>query len=481
MSPEDRYQIYDQLYKAYSHYNLDEALNLAKEKKRIALQLNNEQRVYEAEMNIAEMLGKMGMYKETFDIIDRLKRTKLDKNLWGYYFHVYHSIYSLLWKSALAKEEKDRYKSLIALYKDSLLQTYDTASIVYKLNYSAKLIDDNQAASALAFMTNCYKQLKTQDAETGPVAYGLASAYEAVGNMEQQKKYLAITALTDIRAAAKSYIALRKLAVLLYQEGDLGRAYAYIKCAMEDAHFAKARYRMIEISEALPIIVAAYNKKMQEEKNTLSWYLIAISVLFVGLFLAAAFIYKQLRKISATELLVKKKNSELTQINEQLKELNGRLSESDQVKEVYIGYVFNLCSSYINKLENYRINLYKKLKAKQTDEALKMTGTASLVTNELREFFQNFDAVFLNIYPRFIEEFNKLLKEDEQVLPRTGDILTPELRVFALVRLGISDSSKIADFLHYSPQTVYNYKLKIKNKLAIPRDDFMDKIQQIGK
>ncbi len=479
--PLSRYQLYSQLFNEYGHYNLDAALRAAKEKKQIAQQLSNPHRLFEAEMNIAEMLGKMGMYKETFDIIDHIKRRELAREQWGYYFHVYHSIYSLLLKSALSEEERERYKNLVTIYKDSLLQTFDTASLTYKLVFNGQLIDKGQNAAALAFINRCYGEALLQKNETGALAYGVACAYEAMGDRPRQKQYLALAALDDMGKAVKSYIALRKLAVLLYQEGNLERAYTYIKCSMEDAQFAKARFRMSEVSEALPIIAAAYDKKMKEDKDRLFGYLVLISLLTVVLLFCIGFIYRQLKRISAAELLVKKKNEELIIINGQLKDLNARLSDSDQVKEAYIGYVFNLCSSYINKLENYRINLHKKLKAKQTEEALNITGAASLVTQELKEFFQNFDAVFLNIYPRFIEEFNALLKKEEQVLPKAGDILTPELRVFALVRLGISDSSKIADFLHYSPQTVYNYKLRIRNKLAVSKDDFMNKIQEIGK
>lgn len=476
-----QYILYDQVYQEYKHYNLDSALSAAKKKNTIAIALNNIQFQYESQMNIAEMLGKMGMYKETFDIMGQIKKTDLDKSAWGYYFHLYHSIYSLLLANAFSQEGKVHYRSLINSYKDSLLQVTDTGTLAYKLILNGKLIEQGKYHEALVIMNNCYKTLHPDNAETGSVAYGIADIYEKMGNSVQQKKYLAVSALADIKRSVKSYIALRKLAVTLYQQGDLERAYAYIKCAMEDAAFAKARFRMIEISEALPIIVASYDKKMKEEKSNLFKYLVLISVLSFILLVCIVFIYKQLQKNYAARLLVKKKNEELTVINEALKELNKKLSESDQVKETYIGYVFNLYSSYINKLENYRVSLNKKLKAKETDEALKMTGAASLVTNELKEFFQNFDVVFLNIYPNFIDEFNGLLKDDEQIIPRSGDILTPELRVFALIRLGISDSSKIAGFLHYSPQTVYNYKLKIKNKLAVSKEEFALKIQQIGK
>lgn len=172
---------------------------------------------------------------------------------------------------------------------------------------------------------------------------------------------------------------------------------------------------------------------------------------------------------------------DMKEMNTELNMLNKELSESNQVKEAYIGSVFNLCSTYIDKMEAYRLDLNRKLKADKIADALRTTGSASLVPDELKEFFRNFDTVFLNIYPDFVHQFNALLQKEERIIPKAGDILTPELRVFALIRLGINDSSKIAGFLHYSPQTVYNYKLKVRNKLIIPREEFEEALFRIGR
>jgi hypothetical protein len=475
------YQVYNNLFAEYKHYNLDSALHIAKRKNRLASQMNDVQLQYEAQMNMAEMLGKMGMYKEIFDIMARIKINDLEKSQWPYYFHLFHSIYSLLWQNALSQEEKKQYKTLILQYKDSLLNVIDSNTLAYKLLYSGKLSMQSKYQEALGLMNQALKQPNITPTENATIAFALSELNEKLGRTEEEKHFLTITAIADLKGAVKSYIALRKLATLLYKEGDLDRAYLYIKCSMEDATFCKARFRMIEISEALPIIVAAYDKKMQEEKKLLFKYLILISLLSLVLMASIVLIYLQIKKISASKKHINAANEELKAINAELNELNGKLVEADHVKEIYIGYVFNLCSAYINKLENYRTTLYKMLKGKEIGEALRVTADSSLATNELKEFFQNFDAVFLNLYPNFIEEFNAMLHPGEQIIPRSGDILTPELRVFALVRLGVADSSKIADFLHYSPQTVYNYKLKVKNKVAVSKDEFSSKIQQIGK
>ncbi len=480
-NPKTRYQLNDRLFNEYKHYQMDSALSVAKTKYAIAQQMNHKQLQYESRMNIAETLGKMGMYKETFDIMGQIGKSDLEDNLWGYYFHLYHSIYSLLFQSALSQEEKSKYKDAIRLYKDSLLAITDTTTLAYKLILNGKLIENKRYSEALTLLNQCFSQSKANKTEVGMIAYEISRIYEQTGKGALQEQYLAISALSDLGRAVKSYISLRKLAVVLYQQGDVERAYSYIKCAMEDATFCKARFRMIEISEMLPIIVATYNKKMNEEKSRLFKYLLVISILLIVLAMFIILMYKQLKKTSLAKQAAKNANEELSIVNTHLKEVNKKLAEADLVKETYIGYVFNLYSDYINKLEHYRIRLNQLLKAKKNDEAQKITSTGSLVTNEIKALYQNFDAVFLNLYPNFIEEFNSLLKNGEQIIPKSGDFLTPELRVFALIRLGISDSGKIAGFLHYSPQTVYNYRLRIKNKLAVSKEEFAEKIQQIGR
>ncbi|MFV0537061.1 MAG: DUF6377 domain-containing protein [Dysgonomonas sp.] len=478
---EDSYKIYHRLYREYRNYNMDSAYLMATRKLNIAQTINNEQYLYTANMNIAEILGIMGMYKEAFDIAGRIDKRKIDKDQLPYYYHLYHSTYSLLYENSLSQNEKNYYKNLVSLYKDSLLQVNDPQTIGYSLIKNGKLVELGRYEDALSLMTKCNKENKNNESLVGTLAFGLSDIYEKLGNIEEQKKYLAISAISDLRRAVKSYISLRKLAIILYKEGDVNRAYAYIKCSMEDATSSKARFRTLEISETLPIIVAAYDKKAIQEKDTLRKYLILISVLSVVLIISLIYIYNQLKKLSQARKRIRDMYQEVKQMNEDLLVLNTQLSESNLVKEEYIASVFDLCSSYIDKMETYRIDLHRKLTAGQIKETLKITGSTSFVNDELKDFFRNFDAIFLNIYPNFVEEFNSLLLDDEQIYPRSGDILTPELRVFALVRLGISESSKIANFLHYSPQTVYNYKLKVKNKLAVSKDEFSEKIGQIGK
>lgn len=485
---EERYAIYQKQFKQYRHYNMDTALIIANKKLSIAKTINNKELIVSSEMNIAEILGIMGLYKEALDIVNEVDRKTLTKDQLPYYYHVYHSTYSLIEQSTFSKKEKESYQKLISQYKDSLLQVNEPNTLTYNLIKNGKLLDEGKYKEALTLMQECYSDNNNNKLQLGSIAYGLSCIYEKLGDRQQQKKYLAISAITDLQKVSKSYIALRKLAILLYEDGDINHAYNYIQCTMEDAIFCKARFRTLEISEALPIILAAYDQKMKNEKSNLIKSIILISILSSILIFSIVFIYRQLKRLSAARKSlnkmyddVKLMNNEIKSMNSELTDLNAKLLESNQVKEVYIGSIFNLCSTYIDKMESYRINLKRKLKSGQIEDALKITSSPSLVSDEMKEFFRNFDAIFLNIYPNFVEEFNSLLKSGEEITPKGGDILTPELRVFALVRLGINDCSKIANIFHYSPQTVYNYKLKIRNKLTISKEEFAIAIQRIGK
>lgn len=479
-NPEQKYLLLEKLFKEYRHYNMESALKIAQDKYLISNSMQHKQYVIKSEMNIAEILAIVGMYKEGLEILDKINRNKLVNEEWALYYHRYHSIYYLLSENALSQTIKLHYEQLMSKYKDSMLISNKTNTMSYFYAKNGKLVEQGKYTEALQLMERCYQEYGKEETSIGTLAYTLAQNYALNKNFEQEKKHLLISAISDLRMAVKSYISLRKLATILYKEGDVNRAYSYIKCSMEDATFCKARFRTIEVAEMLPIITTAYDQKVKQEKINLLKYSSFISILTLILIACIIYIYKQLKKLSLAQKSIAQMYEEMKQMNFDLKELNIQLSESNTIKEAYIGSIFNLCSNYIYKMEAYRLNIYRNLKSGKIEELTQSAGL-SIISEELKEFFGNFDAIFLNIYPNFLDDFNSLLKKEEQIIPKSGDILTPELRVFALIRLGINDNSKIASFLHYSPQTVYNYKLKIRNRLNVPKEEFSEAIQQIGK
>ena len=174
-------------------------------------------------------------------------------------------------------------------------------------------------------------------------------------------------------------------------------------------------------------------------------------------------------------------NAKLQEAMAQQADVNQQLSESNAVKEEYISYLFSMCSNYISKIDDFRKNINRKAKVKQWDEVLQMTDKGNVVQDELKEFYHNFDAIFLNLYPDFVSQFNALLSPEEQIVPKKGELLNTDLRIYALVRLGINDSTKIAEFLHCSPQTVYNNRLKVRGRALVEKEDFVKVVQQLGR
>jgi len=241
------------------------------------------------------------------------------------------------------------------------------------------------------------------------------------------------------------------------------------------------------MSEVYSIINTVYQEREAQRKSELQIYLLCISLLSLFLLVAIIYVYKQMKKVSRirTELYetsqkLAELNKDITETNSQLQESNLQLSESNLVKEEYIAHFFNLCSTYINKLENYRIILNKKATAKQFDEIYKILKSTTLVDNELEELYKNFDIIFLNLYPTFVKDFNALLIPEEQIVLKQNELLNTELRIFALIRLGITDSVKIAAFLRYSLSTIYNYRTRARNKAAVSRNDFEEMVMKIG-
>lgn len=173
-------------------------------------------------------------------------------------------------------------------------------------------------------------------------------------------------------------------------------------------------------------------------------------------------------------------NKQLLDMNSQLKKTNSDAREANHIKEEYIGYFLNICLGYIDKIDNYRKMVNKKLQEKKYEDLLRIVKSTSLKEDELKELFINFDTMFIHLFPNFVEKFNDLLVDDAKIILDKGEILNTELRIYALIRLGIRDSVKISNLLGYSVNTIYNYRAKMKNKANIPREDFEWTVRQIG-
>jgi hypothetical protein len=243
----------------------------------------------------------------------------------------------------------------------------------------------------------------------------------------------------------------------------------------------------VEISRILPVISESFRIKNERQQHQLRRYALVITILAVLLILASLFLFGQMKRLSRARLSLQEANTRMNRLHEdlikansQLKLLNHELLESNRTKEEHIGFFLNLCSTYIDKLDDFRKFVHRKVTSGQNEDLFKATKSNHFFDSELKEFHSNFDNTFLHLFPNFVEQFNALLLENERIEIKNDELLTTELRIFALIRLGITDSSKIASFLRYSVNTIYNYRTRIRNKALMPRDDFERRVKTIG-
>lgn len=485
---EERFAILGTLLDEYRSFNTDSALHMAEEREQIAIRLGNREYIDNARMNKADVLGMTGMYKEVMDLMRNIHIDRLPVDIHPYYYHIYRTVYGLMADYAVSAYEKKLYTELTDKYRDSLLLVNKDNLLIHTLIQSDQYNVRNEYDKAIRLLTDYLALQKDYEHDVAICAYTLSESYRLKGDKEKEKEYLIVSAMADMKTAVREYISLRKLAVLLYQEGDIERAYSYVKICMEDAAACNARLRKLEILEIFPIINDAYQQKTEKQQEQMKWALVSISLLSLFLLLAIFYVYKQMKKVAAARREVidankrlKELNDELHLSNAQLKEANHSIAENSYLKEEYIGRYMDQCSVYLEKMDNYRRSLGKIAATGNVEELYKNIKSSKFIEGELKEFYTNFDNTFLQLFPTFVEDFNALLADDEQISLKAGERMNTELRIFALIRLGITDSVKIAQFLRYSVTTIYNYRTKVRNKAAGDRDLLEQEVMTIGK
>ena len=483
LSKEQEYNYNKNLYAEYHKFNLDSAILYVKKNLVIAAGLQNKDLSHLAQLQLANLYSSSGKYRESEAILKIINKKTLAKSLLPNYYLVYREFF----EHYNANSTSEKYVEQIGKYRDSLLSILNPVTLSFKINQIQKNIFDRKFAVAQKQLSILLKSTKAEDSQYAMITYLMGSIYETTNQLELRKKYYALSATADIKNATKDNASLQELALVFYEIGDVDMAYKLTQSAIEDALYCNVQFRTLLMSEIYSIINTAYLKKEAQRKTELQLYLLCISLLSVFLIVAVIYVYKQMKKVSRirgelylTSQKLAELNKDITQTNDQLQERNAQLSESNHIKEEYIAHFFNLCSAYITKLENYRIILNKKAAVKQFDEIYKMLKSTTLVDKELKELYDNFDIIFLNLYPTFVKDFNALLINDEQIVLKQGELLNTELRIFALIRLGITDSVKIAAFLRYSLSTIYNYRTRARNKAAVSRNDFEETVMKIG-
>ncbi|MGL4853512.1 MAG: DUF6377 domain-containing protein [Phocaeicola sp.] len=473
---EQEYEINLLLYRDFLKYNTDSSICYIERNRSIAEILQCDSMLIDSKLILVPLYSSVGYYVEAKRILDGIDTTllnpsELEKYYAGYatfYYHYSQTCYN------------EKYQKISNAYSDSASRVRKTDSSESLIGLANSYITTGNYREA----EEIYERLLDDE---GGFTYDYASLANTMGiiqmyqeKVEQAKKYYILSAIADIINCKKENASLNSLASIYQSEGDLSKAFKYTQSAIDDANFSKNQFRAAQLSKLYSITNVMYQKEQARSKSTLKTYILVISILTFVLILFIIYTYRQMGKMSRIKREVSIINTRLINLNKLLNESNSKLTEANRVKEQYIAQFFELCSDYIDKMENNRKIRYKLIVNRKIEELTMLLKSTTNIKNEAEELFRNFDSIFLGLYPTFVAEFNALLNPEEQIVLKADDLLNRELRIYALLRLGITDNFKIASFLRCSMSTVYNYRTRARNKAIISRDDFEDSILRIG-
>jgi hypothetical protein len=461
---------YEKLYEEYKVFNYDSAYHYAQMQLNLAAQFNRPGLVDCSRIKLGFILVSAGLFKEALDSLDVIHPTALQGPCKVEYYTLLARCYYDLADYTKDSYHTPQYNTLGNRFLDSalLFQTSDfdvayysglknirAGNIEAARSYFRKLIDDphltlHQQALATSTMSDIYIQRGKPDSAIG---------------------LLVRAAIADIQSSTKETSAIFNLSTLLFKQGDLKNASAYIEKAVKDAVSYGARQRKVQMSAILPLIEGEKIARVESEKKTLTAYAVVVTLLLLLLVYLTFVVAKQIKKLKTAQ-------KALTRSHLEQQEMNTRLVEANKIKEEYIGFFFNANTAFYDKMERFKKKVEQKIADRKLEEILFLVNNLH-IRQEREELLKNFDTIFLKIFPHFIDSYNALFKEEDRTHLRENEVLNTELRIFALIRLGIHDSDKIANILGYSVNTIHTYKTKIKNRSVIPNEQFEDRIMQI--
>ena len=470
---------YRELSEEYYVFKFDSAKVYVEKGLALAKKVQNSRYIVTNTIMKAKLLSIGGLYSEAINTLNTIEQDSLgEQNMTFDYNIAYSTIYSY-WAdycnddtySPIYRERSNAYLKTAIANIDKNNAAYD----YYMGEYHVYIDKDDDKALKHYFRTLEKNGMTSR--VYAMASFAIANNYSAHENMEKYEEYLIKASICDILCCTKENLAIQDLAMHLFKQDNenIERARVYINTAMDDAKSYNNRLRILEISQKLPIIVSTYHKRLTTQNSTLMYAVWGISLLVVTMIVLLYFFVRQNKLLSKRRHELHVSNHMLTETNERLNRANEQLLDTNRKREGLAKLYIDLCAKYIDKMAKFQVMVQRKIKANQINELMSYVSSSRLNYEDADTFMKRFDEAFLNLYPSFVTEFNALLKEDEQVITKNPHSLTTELRIFALIRLGVKESSEIAALLYYTPRTIYNYRSAFKNK-AIDRESFEERV-----
>lgn len=483
----------DSIYRTYSTYRYDSAYAYMKRGLELAEKCKDSYYITLNKINHASILSVRGFYGKAEGLLQTLNPETMPNKLKLYYYFTFAWIYNYWESYAKNSDFAEEFRTQKKHYMDLLLQNFkeDRRNTVY-YNYllgERIYIDEPTSRKSLTHFLKAMKMSPVKSRIHAMSAYGAARYYKLTGKFDLYEKYLVEASVSDGLCQLKETVALQKLAYYLFKkdENNSKLAAKYIQHSMEDAQFFNNQLRMMEISNILPVISAANQQAAERSRARILMGFITVSAaLIIIIIIILAFVNnRQKNKLKKNKQEIEEQNKKQIEMNDQLSEMNNQLTELNQQlietnikRETYLRLFMDISAAYISKLADYRKLVSRKIKANQAADLLKSLNTHKIEEEETQMFYNRFDKAFMELYPGFVTELNKLLLPESQLEVPTTHTLTTEIRIYALMRLGVTDSQEIATLLHYSTQTIYNYKSGMRAK-AINRDTFESDVNRL--
>lgn len=487
-NPDQLYGMQSLLADTYAAYQFDSTLHYLRANLDLALRNRYPGRINETRIKIADLYTSAGYYLEAADLLDRqIDTTELTGPLLGRYY-----VTRLRFCNAAVEyfTNPDLVRQASAsrhYYMDQVLAFYPSDSDIHQRHLADKLMGEKRYREAGEVIDRLLEREQSSSHAYAGYAYTKALIEGFLGHADAQICWLARSATADLQSATRDNASICLLSQILFaSQNDVQRAFRYLKVSMDDAQFYNARLRPWQIATVLPRIETSYLEQKTRQIRISTGLGIASSILFLFACGIAVLEIRQKRRSEQMRLELEENNRRmneyirrLSELNESKTALNNEMRESNAVKEEYIGLFLGICSDNIDRFKEFRNHIRKRLTSGSAKDLLQELNSPSMIDSRVEEFYRTFDEVFLRLYPNFVEEFNSLLHSEARIEPKNGELNT-ELRIFALIRLGITDSSKIAALLRYSVNTIYNYRAKVKGNACVSRADFEERVKKIG-
>lgn len=493
---QQRYDVYKSLYEQYLSFQFDKAMEMLDRRYELSNQMRNKKLIIDDQIDRAMLYATSGMYYEAGEMLNNeIDTLHLEASQRINYYVAqrrFHTDFRHYTSDAESRARSDMKRNY---YCHRILEHTDSQDPIHQYVKVHMLSEEGRWEEAEELNLQLLSNYNPNEHEYAMYAYDRARILEALERREEMCEWFARSAMADIRSATKDNAALCSLAHSLLEFNEVDRSFRYVTISLNDALFYNAKLRPWQISGIMPHIEKAYREKEEQHKAHLvqqqkhSCFLaIIISVLAIAMLVLCCYMAILLRKsrrkthqIGDMNERIVNTNNELKVLNDRLATVNSDLREANAVKEEYIALFLSMCSDYIDKFSKMQSSVKRKIARGNIAELERELSSSKLMEAELKSFYKMFDDAFLNLYPNFVEEFNALLKPEAHIEPKRGESLSTEHRIFALIRLGITDSSRIASLLRYSVNTIYNYRARTKNFALGDRGSFEERIKTIGK